>query len=136
MVGPSTEFRLERLDSVALVTMDDGSGESRPNVLGRAALESLADLLPELEQGDFAALVLTGKPGSFAAGADLDEFPLIETKEQAIEGSRAGHELFGRLRAYFADDEILDLTLCCAVFLGLGRTLEVLGITDSCPLDI
>jgi AhpD family alkylhydroperoxidase len=34
------------------------------------------------------------------------------------------------------DDEILDLTLCCAVFLGLGRTLEVLGITDNCPLDI
>ena len=45
-------------------------------------------------------------------------------------------ELFTRLRAQFADDEILDLTLCCAVFLGLGRTLEVLGITDNCPLDI
>jgi AhpD family alkylhydroperoxidase len=45
-------------------------------------------------------------------------------------------ELFCRLRARFADDEILDLTLCCAVFLGLGRTLEVLGITDNCPLDI
>ena len=45
-------------------------------------------------------------------------------------------ELFARLRAHFADDEILDLTLCCAVFLGLGRTLEVLGITDNCPLDI
>jgi len=45
-------------------------------------------------------------------------------------------ELFSRLRARFADDEILDLTLCCAVFVGLGRTLEVLGITDNCPLDI
>ncbi len=45
-------------------------------------------------------------------------------------------ELFGRLRSRFADDEILDLTLCCAVFLGLGRTLEVLGITENCPLDI
>lgn len=47
-------------------------------------------------------------------------------------------ELFGRLRAHFADDEILDLTLCCAVFLGLGRTLEVLGITDedTCNLDV
>jgi AhpD family alkylhydroperoxidase len=43
---------------------------------------------------------------------------------------------FTRLRAGFADDEILDLTLCCAVFLGLGRTLAVLGITDNCPLDI
>jgi AhpD family alkylhydroperoxidase len=40
-------------------------------------------------------------------------------------------ELFARLRRSFGDDEILDLTLCCAVFLGLGRTLEVLGIRES-----
>jgi AhpD family alkylhydroperoxidase len=45
-------------------------------------------------------------------------------------------QLFTRLRAHFADDEILDLTLCCAVFVGLGRTLEVLGIRDSCDLDV
>jgi alkylhydroperoxidase family enzyme len=45
-------------------------------------------------------------------------------------------ELFTRLRGAFGDEEILDLTLCCAVFVGLGRTLEVLGITDNCPLDI
>jgi 3-hydroxyacyl-CoA dehydrogenase/enoyl-CoA hydratase/carnithine racemase len=96
---PVTQFRLERRDSVALVTMDDGNREGRPNILGRGALESLAQLLPELEQGDFSALVITGKPGSFSGGADLDEFPRIETREQAIEGSRAGHELFGRIRA-------------------------------------
>ena len=43
--------------------------------------------------------------------------------------------LFTRLRAAFSDDEILDLTLCCAVFLGLGRTLEVLGITEPTRLE-
>jgi 3-hydroxyacyl-CoA dehydrogenase/enoyl-CoA hydratase/carnithine racemase len=94
-------FALESLDSpdgpVALVTMDDGTGDRRPNILGRAALESLAELLLELEDGDFSALVLTGKPGSFSGGADLDEFPRIESREQAIEGSRAGHELFARV---------------------------------------
>jgi AhpD family alkylhydroperoxidase len=37
-------------------------------------------------------------------------------------------ELFARLRAGFGDDEIVDLTLCCAAFLGLGRALAVLGI--------
>jgi hypothetical protein len=40
------------------------------------------------------------------------------------------------LRAHFADDEILDLTLCCAVFLGLGRTLEVLGISQGSGIDV
>jgi 3-hydroxyacyl-CoA dehydrogenase/enoyl-CoA hydratase/carnithine racemase len=94
-----TQFTLERVDAVALVTMDDGTGNARPNVFGRAALESLAKLLPELEEGDFSALVITGKPGSFSGGADLNEFPLIERREQAIEGGQAGHDLFGRIRA-------------------------------------
>src|SRR5947208_4165294 len=99
MADPVTEFRLEQRDSVALVTMDDGTREGRPNIFGRGTLESLAELLPELEQGEFSALVITGKPGSFSGGADLEEFPRIETREQAIEGSRAGQELFDRIRA-------------------------------------
>jgi AhpD family alkylhydroperoxidase len=45
-------------------------------------------------------------------------------------------ELFTRLRAAFADDEILDLTLCCAIFLGLGRTLEVLAVDQACAIDL
>ena len=42
--------------------------------------------------------MITGKPFFFAAGADITEFPNI-TPERAVEGARAGHELFGRLRA-------------------------------------
>jgi alkylhydroperoxidase family enzyme len=43
---------------------------------------------------------------------------------------------FARLRTVFADPEILDLTLCVAVFLGLGRTLAVLGVDEYCELDV
>ena len=61
----------------------------------------------------------------------------IEYAERFATDHRAiDDELFARLRNAFADDEILDLTLCCTVFLGLGRALEVLGITDNCALDI
>ncbi len=61
----------------------------------------------------------------------------IEYAERFAADHRAIDDaMFSRLRAGFADDEILDLTLCCAVFVGLGRTLEVLGITDNCALDI
>jgi 3-hydroxyacyl-CoA dehydrogenase/enoyl-CoA hydratase/carnithine racemase len=95
---PVTQFHLDRRDSVGLVTMDDGSRAGRPNILGRGALESLARLLPELEEGSFSALIITGKPASFSGGADLDEFPRIETREQAIDASRAGHDLFSRIR--------------------------------------
>ena len=61
----------------------------------------------------------------------------IEYAERFATDHRAiDDELFARLRAQFADDEILDLTLCLAVFLGLGRTLEVLQISEAGPIDI
>jgi alkylhydroperoxidase family enzyme len=37
-------------------------------------------------------------------------------------------EFFDRLRASYSDEEILDLTLCLAIWLGLGRTLAVLQV--------
>jgi hypothetical protein len=43
---------------------------------------------------------------------------------------------FGHLRGAFTDEEILDLTLCVAVFLGLGRSLAVLGVDQSCAMDV
>ena len=45
-------------------------------------------------------------------------------------------EFFVALRAAFSDEEVLDLTLCVAVFLGLGRTLAVLGVDQSCAIEI
>lgn len=54
----------------------------------------------------------------------------------AVDHRGIDDELFARLHAHFDDDEILDLTLCCAVYVGLGRTLEVLRITDNCALDL
>jgi 3-hydroxyacyl-CoA dehydrogenase/enoyl-CoA hydratase/carnithine racemase len=95
---PDTEFKLARAGDVALVTIDNGEDHTKPTFFGRAALASLDRVLGELERGDFAALVLTGKPFVFAAGADLKEF-LGASAELAREGSRAGHELFGRLAA-------------------------------------
>ena len=82
---------------MALVTIDNGEDHTKPTFFGRAAMESLERLLPRLEEDDWAAVVLPGKPFVFAAGADITEFP-DATRELAIAGSRAGHELFGRIR--------------------------------------
>ena len=35
---------------------------------------------------------------------------------------------WARLRAAFADDEIADLTICCGMWLGMGRTMAVIGV--------
>jgi AhpD family alkylhydroperoxidase len=93
-------------------------------------------------------------PSVVAAGVDEDAYEHLheyrtypgytERQRLAIEYAErfaADHqsiddELFTRLRAHFADDEVLDLTLCLAVYLGLGRTLEVLGISEGSGIDV
>jgi 3-hydroxyacyl-CoA dehydrogenase/enoyl-CoA hydratase/carnithine racemase len=97
-LAPLTEFKVARAGGVALVTIDNGEDWTKPTFFGEAALRSLERALDQLERGDYSAAVITGKPFFFAAGADITEFPDI-TRERAVEGSRAGHELFGRLRA-------------------------------------
>ena len=97
-----TEFKLARVGSeqgpLALVTIDNGEDYTKPTSLGRHALESLARLLDELEGGDWAGMVLTGKPFVFCAGADINEFQGIDP-ETARLGSKTGHELFARIAA-------------------------------------
>ena len=95
---PDTEFKLARTGDVAIVTIDNGADHTKPTFFSRGALESLDRVLDELERTDFTALVLTGKPFVFAAGADVTEFPDV-SPELAREGSRAGHELFARIAA-------------------------------------
>jgi 3-hydroxyacyl-CoA dehydrogenase/enoyl-CoA hydratase/carnithine racemase len=99
----TTEFKLNRVDTrlgpLALVTMDNGADHTKPTVFGPSAFESALGVVERLEQGDWVAMVLTGKPFIFAAGADIDEFPKLRTRDEAVAGSRVGHELFGRIRA-------------------------------------
>ncbi|WP_264018527.1 carboxymuconolactone decarboxylase family protein [Mycobacterium noviomagense] len=61
----------------------------------------------------------------------------IEYAERFATDHAAIEDAFiARMRELFTDAEILDLTLCIAVFLGLGRTLTVLGIDQSCAIDV
>jgi 3-hydroxyacyl-CoA dehydrogenase/enoyl-CoA hydratase/carnithine racemase len=98
-----TVFKLNRVESrvgpIALVTIDNGEDYSKPTTLGRSALESGTLLLEQLENGDWAAMVVTGKPFVFCVGADIDEFTRMRSAEDALEGTRAGHALFARIRA-------------------------------------
>jgi 3-hydroxyacyl-CoA dehydrogenase/enoyl-CoA hydratase/carnithine racemase len=100
---PITQFKLNRVETakgpLALVTMDNGEDYTKPTVLGRTAIESANAVVEQLEQGDWCAMVLTGKPFVFCAGADIKEFPKVRTREEGSAGSRAGHDLFARIAA-------------------------------------
>jgi 3-hydroxyacyl-CoA dehydrogenase/enoyl-CoA hydratase/carnithine racemase len=118
----ATAFKLQRLETrvgpVALVTMDNGQDWQKPNTFGEQALRSLDETLGRLRSRDWRGLLLTGKPFVFAAGADIDEFEGIDAG-RAREGSRVGHELFGRLR------DLPFLTLAAINGAALGGGVEI-----------
>lgn len=61
----------------------------------------------------------------------------IEFAERfALEHHRIDDELVGRMKAEFSEPEILDLMVCVASFLGLGRLTKVLGVLPDDPLVI
>lgn len=47
---------------------------------------------------------------------------------------RDNQDFWTRYRRRFRDDEIVDLAICCALWLGAGRTMRVLDVGQTCAL--
>jgi alkylhydroperoxidase family enzyme len=52
----------------------------------------------------------------------------------AVDHRNLDDEFWSRMRAAFSDEEIVELTLCLAQWLGLGRLNQVLGIDVACTI--
>lgn len=68
--------------------------------------------------------------------SDQERLAIAYAERFAVDHLAIDDAFFGRLRAVFTDAEILDLTICLAAFLGLGRLLRVLGIDQTSLLDV
>lgn len=71
---------LDVADGVATITLND---PSRRNVVSAALNAAIAGAMDELEsRGDVGALVVTGAPPAFCAGADLDDLAACDSEEK------------------------------------------------------
>ena len=84
-------------DGIAEIVFDL-PGESVNKISGSVKDEFLA-LFEQLERDASVrgAILISGKPDSFIAGADIDEFLRWTTPEQAEQASRDGHALLEKL---------------------------------------
>jgi enoyl-CoA hydratase len=74
-----TLLRVERSDRVAIVTLDD---PKRRNALTGGLVAELVDAFDELEaDADVGAVVVTGAPPAFCAGADLGDLSTAGAEE-------------------------------------------------------
>ena len=84
-------------DDLLLVTFD--CPDQSVNTFSRAVLEQLDRLLDDLARSGQAsgALFRSGKPGNFAAGADLDEIAQITQAQEAAQLAHLGQTVFRKL---------------------------------------
>ena len=98
-----TVFQLAlREDGIAVVTIDL-PGESQ-NTLKAEFVNEANALLDRLEQDASVqgVVFISGKPGSFIAGADIHMLKACQTAAEATELSRAGQRFFDRLENFKA----------------------------------
>jgi 3-hydroxyacyl-CoA dehydrogenase / enoyl-CoA hydratase / 3-hydroxybutyryl-CoA epimerase len=91
--------RLESADGGTAIVLFDRPGAS-VNAIDRAVIEALGSVLDRLEAAPPPAgvLFLSGKR-DFCVGADVTLIAAIASRDEAIEGSRRGQELYARLAA-------------------------------------
>jgi 3-hydroxyacyl-CoA dehydrogenase/enoyl-CoA hydratase/3-hydroxybutyryl-CoA epimerase len=92
-----TALRVDVRDGIAVITLDIPN--AAVNTFTRGVREEFAAVLDMLErdQSVRAAIIRSGKPDVWVAGADIEEFLEIETSSQAEAMSRDGHALLDRL---------------------------------------
>jgi 3-hydroxyacyl-CoA dehydrogenase/enoyl-CoA hydratase/3-hydroxybutyryl-CoA epimerase len=88
---------LSVLDGVALLGLDvAGRPVNTISLRVRSDLEKCVELVQS--QSDIrAAVLISRKPANFIAGADIDEFMTLRSRDQALEFVRAGQRLVERL---------------------------------------
>ncbi|KZS72234.1 4-carboxymuconolactone decarboxylase [Mycobacterium kansasii] len=124
-IVPADERELARMRIAQINDCVAGSGFRAPSLLDAGPKAPAAELYEHV--ADYA-----GYPGYTPRQRLAIEF----AERFATDHASLDDAFFERLRALFSDAEILDLTLCIAVFLGLGRSLTVLGVDQSCAIDI
>jgi 3-hydroxyacyl-CoA dehydrogenase / enoyl-CoA hydratase / 3-hydroxybutyryl-CoA epimerase len=94
----SLQIRVE--DGIAVLTIDQP--DKPVNVLSEEVVRELTEAIDQLESGELqvrAAIIISGKPGVWIAGADVDQLRSIRTPAEGEGLSRHSHGLLGRLEA-------------------------------------
>ncbi|HEY9382784.1 MAG TPA: fatty acid oxidation complex subunit alpha FadJ [Gemmatimonadales bacterium] len=114
-------FTLSSTDGIAVLTLDV-PGEP-VNALGSTVVGEFEALLARIESDASlrAVVLLSGKPDSFIAGADIQEFVRITTAAEGEALARAGQEMINRI-ARFPKPIVIAIHGACV---GLGCELAL-----------
>jgi alkylhydroperoxidase family enzyme len=84
-----------------------------------------------MTEDDFANV---GNYRTYPGYSERERLAVEYAERFALDHTHLDDDFFARLHAVYSDAEILDLTVCIGAWLALGRTMNVLGIDESCRI--
>ena len=88
----------EGLSSRELALLQFDCGDREVNVFTPDTLRELNEALDQVRRAKPAAvIVVSGKPGSYIAGADVDHIRSVSTSDEGVEAARSGQRVLRRL---------------------------------------
>jgi len=86
-----------------------------------------------LEEGDYEDIENWRDSDRYS---EREKVAIEYAERYAIDHLSLDDEFWPRFRSHWDDREIVDLTVCIASFLALGRMIQVLGPEHACRLEI
>lgn len=80
-----------------ILTLDNGADPKRPNTIGPGGLASIAEAIDVIADQDLKAVLVTSKPYSFCAGADLGPGGIMSSGLSPRQVAETGHATLRRL---------------------------------------
>ncbi|XP_033207956.1 trifunctional enzyme subunit alpha, mitochondrial [Belonocnema kinseyi] len=92
-------FKTKIVDNVAVITLD--SPGVKVNSLNAEVMEEIAQVLRDIESNSAvsSAVLISGKPGSFIAGADITMISKFQTEDDGYKVSKDGHRILNAIAA-------------------------------------
>ncbi|MBO8173563.1 MAG: enoyl-CoA hydratase/isomerase family protein [Bacillaceae bacterium] len=124
------KVKMDIQDSMAVLTINNPP----VNTLSTPTMQDLKEAFTEVEKHpDVKVVLLRGSNGHFMAGAELNEFNEIETRDKATEASYLGYQLMDKIES-FSKPVIaliegaclgggLELALACHIRLGAANSV-------------
>ena len=84
-----------------------------------------------MTEADFANV---GEWRTYPGYSERERLAIEYAERFALDHTNLDDDFFARLHAVYTDAEILDLTVCIGAWFALGRTMNVLGIDESCRI--
>ena len=133
-------FTTEVMDGIAVITMDVPG--AAVNTLSRAVREEFGPVIERLERDTSikGAVLISGKPDGFIAGADIDELLNAPSADALTALAKNGHAMLGRLERGRVPVVAaihgacmgggLELALCCAYRIATDHPKTVLALPE------